>query len=258
MQKIEIDNENYLTFRPTPWDERLFGFGTNEIMEVKSKHPEIVDELLRLFDQHNRENGVKFTYTRIDAESLLLKKKLQDFGFYYAETSFCLARKKFQQAVSQVKQHNLLLLEKPCEDDFLQIKEIAKNDFSHGRFHEDPNIEFPRAQQRYVNIIDDQKMLGRNFLVYKRNGKVLAFHIYFSSGDKCELILSGTKREKSMLSYYLWASLLEELKRDGIDEVTTMVSAANIHVMNLYSFFDFSFMKTLVGFHKMYSGEVNG
>src|SRR5574340_277567 len=258
MQKLEIDSENYLTFRPTPWDERLFGFGTNEIMEVKARDPELIDSLLRLFDRHNRDNGVKFSYTRVDAESLLLKKKLQEAGFYYAETSFYLARRNFQQAVSHVKRHNLLLLETPCDADFIQIREIAKNDFFHGRFHEDPNIEFPKAQQRYVNIIDDQKNLGRHFSVYRRNGEVLAFHLYMIAGNKCELILSGTKKERSMLSYYFWASLLEELKRDGIEEVTTMVSAANIPVLNLYSFFDFSFMKTLVGFHKMHSREANG
>lgn len=256
MQKIEIDDKNFILFRPTPWDTKVFGFNTNEIKEFRCEDSALLDSLLKKFDSHNKQNNIRFTYTRIDANERFLKKQLQEAGFYYAETSFYLTKKDLQQAEFCLKMKCSLPLATPAEDDFLQIKEIAKNDFSYGRFHEDPHIDAEKAKARFVNWIDEMIKEDKEFLVHKKDHEVAGFHVQSVSDDTCDMILTGTRKERSMVSYYLWATVLENLRKRGIKEASTMISAANVQIVNLYSFFDFHFEKTLLGFHKFYKEKV--
>jgi hypothetical protein len=258
MQKIEIDNRNFILFRPTPWDTKVFGFNTNEIKEFHCEDYRLLYRLLEMFDVYNRQNNIRFTYTRIDAKERLLKKLLQESGFYYAETSFYLTKKDLQEMKLCLKAKCNLPLTIPEENDFTQIKDIAKRDFCHGRFHEDPFLDIDKAQLRFINIIDDQRNLNREFVVYKKGDEVLAFYVYSIDMDKCDLILGGTRKERSMISYYFWATVLENLRKRGVREAGTMISAANVQIVNLYSFFDFHFEKTLLGFHKFYEEKVHG
>jgi hypothetical protein len=258
MQKIEIDSRNFILFRPTPWDTKVFGFNTNELKRFQYEDSDLLVRLLELLDVYNRRNNIRFIYIRIDANDKVLKKQLQEFGFYYAETTLYLTKKDLQQSEFCLKTKCNLPLITPGEDDFIQIKEIAKNDFSYGRFHEDPYIDTVKARNRYVNWIDEMIKENKEFLVHKRNNTVAGFHVQSIFADICDMILTGTRKELSMISYYFWATVLEDLRRRGIREVGTMISASNVQIVNLYSFFDFRFEKSLVGFHKFYEEKVNG
>jgi hypothetical protein len=257
MHKIEITENNFLTVRPTPWDTRNFGFTTNEIMEFKFDNPSHLDGLLRMLNTYNKEREIKFTYTRINADDKLLKRKLQESGFYYAETTFHVVKKDFQKYIVPSSKGSGIILEHPEEQDFIRIKEIVRDDFFYGRFHEDPYIDVTKAKTRYVNWINDLILQKKEFVVFKKGGNVLAFYAYSVDCDKCDLILGGVSKEKSMISYFFWAAVLESLKKRGVSEARTVISAANIPVVNLYSYFGFKLEKTLVGFHKLYMEDVD-
>lgn len=253
MHEIVLDKDSVMHFRPTPWDTRLFGFNTSEIMEIRYRDGDALSELLQRYDEYNSRQSVKFTYMRIDANDRLLKRKLQDSGFYYAETSICVTKKDLPTYENPY--HISIPLAAPVDEDFPQMREIAKNDFFYGRFHEDPHVDIAKARERYMNIIDDQRELKRDFLVYKRDGEVVGFHIQSVSESTSAMILTGTRKERSLVSYYFWASILKNLKERGIREASTVISVANVPIVNLYSFFGFRIEKTLVGFHKLYTED---
>jgi hypothetical protein len=252
MQKIEIDKNNFILFKPTPWDARVFGFNTGEIKGISYKNPQSLKELLQKLDEYNQEEKIRLIYIRIDAEEKILRKYLQDSGFYYAETTLIVEKKDLQTSELPIQSKGDFLLGVPSGDDFDQIKEIAKNDFFYGRFHEDPHLDFTKAQLRFFNWIDDMIKQGREIMVYKKDKEIIGFHIQSVTENKSDLILTGTKREKSMISYYFWATILESLKERGVKEAKATISAANKPIVNLYSFFNFNFERTLLGFHKLY------
>lgn len=257
MNHLRLDKDNYLTWRFAPWDEKVFGFQTLEVLTINYAALEALKNLMHMLDAFNISNGITLCYTRIDAQDRLAKYVLQEDSFYYAETSLSIIKKSFPLSEPSLRGRSLPLQE-PSDADFAQMKAMAKNDFSHGRFHEDYHISDEQSRIRYYNWIDDLREQGKEFLVYKNLSEVVGFHVQSVDGDKCEMILTGTKSEKSMVSYFFWSAILENLEKRGVREVKTLISAANIPIVNLYGFFGFKIEKTLIGLHKIYGDGING
>lgn len=133
------------------------------------------------------------------------------------------------------------------------VQEIAATDFLFGRFLEDPFLEAGLGATRHANWVGD--LLDQGLLyVAVLNDRVLGFHAerLSSDGKEADLILTGTARKYSLLSLPLWVSALDSLRERGVTRASTMISAANIGVLNLYCALDFHFDQTLLGFHKRY------
>ena len=250
--KLSLDALNYLEFRPTPWDSRAFGFATNEILRVSCSAPERLDELLALFDAHSRKASIRFSYIRVDGADIPLKAAVQRNGFYYAETSLLLSwrNRNAQTALTPLKTG--FTLETPEEGDFERIREIARDSFSHSRFHEDGNIGGEKARLRYYLWIDDLRKQGKKFLVYKAGGTVQSFLAYTFEDGKLTLILAGSDRAAGFLSCYFWDAFMAHFAAAGCRKAVALVSAANINIVNLYGRLHFECEKMYAGFHKFY------
>lgn len=253
MNKIELDLYNYLIYRETPWDTKVFGFKTNEILEIKYKNVDNLVKLVKLFDEENIKNNIKFTYARVDANNKALRKIIQDFNFYYAETSLDMVIRDIQRYdfISVFGKELPLII--PDEKDFEEIKNIAKMSFDYGRFHEDYNISEEKAQNRYYFWIDDLKKRNK-FLVYKNKNIVESFLAYQPSkkNKDIRLILAGSKKDKAFLSIYFWASFMAYFQKLGYVKINAVISASNISIIRLYFKLNFFVEKTTVGFHKLY------
>lgn len=253
MEKIVIDDKNFIVYRKTPWDTNSFGFQTNEILEIVYDKKETLFTLIKEFDKKNKIENITFTYTRVDTNDKILKQAFFENKFYYAETTFALSKNDMESFNFFDGIKHRLELKTPNEDDYKEIQSIARDDFHYGRFHEDFNIEADKAKIRYNNWINDLVTQKKEFYIYKPKDNVLAFHSQEVHNDSAKLILTGTSNKGALISLSFWASFLDMLKNRGIKKATTMVSASNVKIVNLYSFFRFKFEKTLIGFHKIYN-----
>jgi hypothetical protein len=253
MIKKAINASSFLVYRMTPWDERAFGFKTCEIMEISYDSIDNLRLLFQSFEEDISPGGIKFTYTRIDAQDLVLKKYLQEAGFYYVETTFLITLDLQKNDFSAAFKNNLCL-EAPLEEDYAQLKNLARDSFKYGRFHEDANISGETAGRRYYCWIDDLRAQGKKFLIHKDGGEVKAFVVYddFSSDRVCVIVV-GSKSGKGFLTYYLIPSFCTFLKNSGHNKAYGMISAANLGMIMLYARLNIKFEKTLLGFHKFYA-----
>jgi len=252
MNKIEINKNNYISHRLTPWDARVFGFSTREVLEIKYDTADGALELIRILNEVNKNDGIAFTYTRIDASDIDLKRLLQRDGFYFAECSLKISLTRFGKIDFSSIYRNQLNLELANDHDIDQIKIIARDAFNYGRFLEDSNLPHAKSQLRNLYWIDDILSQKLSTLVHRQNEKVLGFMVFDSNNVKVNLILGGCLKETGYLSPYFWSSLLTYFQKNQVKKIETIISAANTGIGNIYFNLGFNINKTLFGFHKFY------
>lgn len=252
MNRIELDNDNYLQFQPTPWDAEVFGYQTIEIVNIQYNNVQKLDQLLPMLDEYFSGNITTLCFLRINSSDRQLKFYIQKHGFYYVETSFIVTIPQLKTHSYNVIVKKMLTLSVPDEADFHQIKMIASDSFDHSRFHEDPTIDQEKARKRFYNWIDNMRNQQKAFLVYKTGAKVISFLAYEITNNVVDLILAGSAKEDGLISYYFWPSVLAHFKSLNVRKVKAVISASNLGIVNLYVGLNFTFEKTLIGYHKFY------
>jgi len=249
--RIELDSENFLIWRDTPWDSKVFNFSTNEITSIQYTNEKYLSEMLNTFCSHNRRQKVKFSYVRIDANDLKLKKILNKLEFYYAETTQVVYNNRLQKLdIGSIFRTNLPI-ETPSINDFLQIKQIAERAFHFSRFHEDVNIEKKLAKKRYSNWIDDLIRQQKSFFIHKKADRVISFMAFEETKNDVCFILGGSDIGEGYISPFFWSALFKYFQGRGVKKVKEIkISAANIGIINLYINFHFKVKKTLLGYHR--------
>lgn len=239
-----------LEFRRTPWDERIFGFACAEITHFQAKHEAAGLDVLLQFDAWAQAQGVQFAYGRFEP-TRLVKQVVHQAGFYFAEASYSIRHHKLQ---SSEPFDRLIrpgpVLEPATEADQEALRNILATDFEHGRIHEDPWIDQAMSSQRYRNWLTDLLAQQHEIFIYRLKGEVIGLHVQRVAGEKVDLVLTGVKRSHALLGVSLWAEALRLNRLRGIREAKTLISAANIPIINLYRRFEFNFENILLGFHK--------
>jgi hypothetical protein len=70
--------------------------------------------------------------------------------------------------------------------------------------------------------------------------------------DTVKLILTGESSGFEVIAGFFWASCLNRMAAAGAQRADTVISAADLPIMNLYGFLGFSFDRLLIGRHKHY------
>ncbi|QIL21507.1 hypothetical protein [Thermomonas sp. HDW16] len=239
-----------LTARLTPWDERALGFATAEITSFNADEAAVALDLLQQAEFWAADLRVRYLFGRIDANLPLLRRALLQAGHRFVETSLSISRSGMGN-LPAVPRGMLPTLRPATAADIPQLRQIAHDDFVHGRFLEDPEIDGARARMRTANWIEDLVGTGLAYAAESR-GRVIGFHAerIRSGGHHAELLLTGTAAPYAMLAMPLWATALESLAARDIRLCTTLVSAANTGILNLYARLGFQFNSTLAGFRK--------
>ncbi|MEF8728412.1 MAG: hypothetical protein V5B34_09395 [Accumulibacter sp.] len=251
--RIELDAGTWATLRETPWDARVFGFRCVEILELAATDASSLGQLLARLDAVLQAANVHLAYTRVDGAVGLLKRGLQEAGFYFAEASYRLSHRRlalttrFDQLIRPGPE---LVAAGPQE--LAVIRDILQEDFDHGRLHEDPYVPRERAGLRYRNWVDDLVAQHHEIYAYVLKGKVVGLHVQRCHGSIADLVLTGVARSHALLGLPLWAQAIRLIREQGMTEMHTVISAANLPIMNLYRHFDFSFDALLCGYHKRY------
>lgn len=244
--------QSTLECRRTPWDERVFDFPCAEITALEASDASDIAALLHEFDGWASSEGVRFAYGRF-APTASIKQAFHDNGFYFAEASYKIRHAKVQssEAFDRLIRPGPVLAP-ALEADFPAIQKILADDFEHGRIHEDPWVSRAASAQRYRNWLHDLAAQRHDIFTYRLKDEVIGLHIQRGEAPMADLVLTGVKRSHALLGVSLWAEAMKLNRLRGVREAHTLISAANVPILNLYRRFEFQFESFLLGFHKRY------
>ena len=250
MQTIKINDSNYISFDNTEWNSRVLGYNTNEIYDIQFESIELANELFTKFQTNCLDNNITYTSLRMKPDSKPKKELLERFGFVNVETIIFV-----NSTLKNIKENKVLskfkFVLRECEDDDVNsVKEIASTGFNHGRFFEDPMIDTDVAKLRNSNWIDDLRKKSKVF-VGEIDGVVFGFMALKNNNQIVNLELGGVDSKYSHLAYSFWYRIFEHLTNENNLSVNALISAHNISVINLYSFFDFKFKESYIGYRKL-------
>lgn len=242
--------EARLEARLTPWDERALGFATAEITALEADSAGSASHLLAQAEAWAGDLSVRYLFGRVDGNAHLLRCALLAGGFQFVETSLTVSRSGMGN-LPPVPRGMLPTLRPAVANDIPLLRGIAHDDFGHGRFLEDPAIDPARARRRSSNWIEDLVNGGLAYTAESR-GRVIGFHAerVHAGEHRAELLLTGAASPYAMLAVPLWVTALESLAARDIQRCTTLVSAANTGILNLYARLGFQFNTSLTGFRK--------
>lgn len=241
---------NVIEARLTPWDERALGYVTAEITRLDAATAIDATALLNQAEAWARQLDVHYLFGRIDANAHVLRAALLGGDFQFVETSLTVSRSGMGQ-LPTVPRGMLPTLRPAVTSDITLLRSIAADDFVHGRFLEDPAIDPAHARLRTANWVED--LVNANLVqTAESRGRIIGFHAerVFPDEHRAELLLTGAAAPYAMLAMPLWVTALESLASRDIQRCTTLVSAANTGIINLYARLGFQFNSSLNGFRK--------
>lgn len=243
---------HFIEVRPTPWNDVVLEKKTCEILDCCPDSSDF-NSLLQPAIDFIKKSGFKYVQARV--EHIREKRRLLELaGFYYAELSYELSFRNPKHYVFERDLSRLLLLfPVKSQQDIAFIKTIALDNFKHGRMLEDVYVDYTAAQQRTANWIDALARSPHEIFLAKHGDKAVGFHAQRPSmnGRDLDWILTGTCSEYSMLSVPLWHAAFKLAQHRDIQKITTVISAANVGVLNLYNSFPFHIDRALCGYHLM-------
>jgi hypothetical protein len=254
MEKIWFDNNNYIEFRLTKWDTNSLGMNTSEIVGFNCDSIINGEKLVSLFEKFNVANKIVFTYGRINANDRMYRQILLKNKFYQAEVSYEIMKNNIQKYSNKLPIVSLIPFDGDL-DKLNEIKLISKDSFDFSRFHDDVTVEMDLARNRYWNWIDDLVIQKKEIYYIESKNKVVGLHVQEIKENHANLILTGSAKGKSEISIPIWHSAILNLKERGVEKCSTLISASNIGVLNLYIYFQFKITSCLIGYHKKYKNE---
>src|SRR5690606_16760294 len=125
-----------------------------EITALHADEAGIAGRLLTQVQAWAVEQGVQYLFGRIDANGHLLRGALLEADFQFVHTSLTVSRSGMAN-LPAVPRGMLPTLRPATAADIPLLRQIAHDDFGHGRFLEDPAIDVARARLRTANWIED-------------------------------------------------------------------------------------------------------
>jgi hypothetical protein len=250
MQNIKINDTNYIEFNDTEWNSKVLGYKTNEIYSIQFETIDAANELLIKFEEYCSSNDILYTSLRINPDSKNVKNLLENFGFANVETSIFVNTNLKNIKQSKILDSFKFNIRECNTNDIDIIKSIASTEFKYGRFFEDPKINISVAKVRNSNWINDLFNKSK-ILVGEKDGVVFGFMAFRNKDGVVNLELGGVDSNYSHLAYSFWYRVFEYLKMQNMISVNAMISSHNIGIINLYSFFDFKFTHSYIGYRKL-------
>ena len=256
LKKLSDSVGNQITLKKTIWDQKVLEKKTCELSLIcKSDDVKAICDLLDEAEKYLKSECFEYVQIRCDSNSRLIKSVLHSRNYYVGEMSLSMSFSNPQRFCLDSINRMKVDLEKIDVSDFDSIsfiKSVAYSDFHHGRLLEDVFIKESQGRARTANWIDD--LLKSPFDLYKATfrGKIIGFHAEkVNHSDKSVgWILTGVASQYSVYAMPLWCAAFELAKKHEVEKITTMISASNTKVLNLYNRFPFRIDGSWFGFHK--------
>ncbi|MGU9981119.1 GNAT family N-acetyltransferase [Phreatobacter sp. HK31-P] len=240
-----------MVLRDTPWDARALGRPTLDIVSLALATEQGIgtdDDLFQAFDDICREHRAGLITVRLSAERRVAVSRLQTAGFRYVETVLRLRYANLARFALPATGRAMALREARPEDAPALIEQAAGT-FRYGRFAEDPAIDPEVNRRRQIDWMEGLLAGKARVLVSDVGEKPGAFLAFRVEDGTAEFVLGGTRPEQAVLAHPFWSAVLGRLRQDGVRRVETVISAANLGVLNLYARLGFQAHETLIGLH---------
>lgn len=248
-QVFTFDGKNSLTWRDTPWDQKVFQKKTVELLSVECNCSQICTEMLKAFEADIESELI---YGRFNASDQIKKKALLDASYFPCETALDIVLPKLESyQLPGIFRKRKLSIESPDSNVQTQIAEAASRMFNYSRFHEDPYIPVELANQRMSSWTVDLFQKNVPALVHTNpKGKLIAFLFYQTEEKTVDLILGGSVMGQGMYAPFFFGSIIQHFMDQGKKKIRTTVSAANKGILNLYIALGFNVSETKMDYHK--------
>lgn len=239
-----------------PWDMEVFGFPVAQIYAVK------VNDRLRAtndyvgFQEWLDEQEVRVTGCRLPHGLLQESMFLEAQGFRFIE--MVLHPHLQGLAGLQIGEDSLVIL--PAREDDLTVLEVmAGRVFRHERYHVDPRLDPRLGDQRYSRWVKSSLHHPHQRLLKIQDcERLVAFFIVENREDNgvyWHLTAIATEWQGQGYGRRVWRAMLRYHQHQGLDSVTTTISARNIAVLNLYARLGFHFLPPEMTFHWVREGQ---
>lgn len=212
-----------------PWDTEVFSI---PCFELNNPDPALLEWASRHYGHYT-----------VRVHPLSDRKTLSDYGFYYVDTLIeprCNPERLRGELDPRARIRN--------DIDPEDVAFMCLDSFVYGRFHRDPYLPSEQADRRYVRwlnqLADEGELLG---LFYSerlagfiaRKGSFFALHA-----------MAPQFRGKG-LARPLWLAACHYCFSQGVQEVKSSISAANLPALNLYASLGFHFSSAVDVYHRM-------
>jgi hypothetical protein len=244
----------FARLRETPWDAKALGRPTLDITDIALATETggdvgLDEQLLARLGQLCAEKTVGLVTIRLDADRRAAIGHLQRAGFGYVETAYRLSCRNVARFAPPARVSHTIDLRDAAPADHGALIEQAAESFRYGRFAEDPAIPEEVNRRRQIDWMEGLLGGRARVLVADMEGAAGAFMAFRVHEGVADLILAGTRPTLGVLAYPLWIAVMKRLKEEGVRRAETMISAANMGVVNLYATLGFRFEQALVGLH---------
>jgi hypothetical protein len=252
--EIAVAPDVFARLRETPWDAKALGRPTLDITEIalaaESGGRDADDaDLFQRLDALCAEKAAGLVTVRLDADRRAAIGRLQANGFRYVETAYRLSCRNVARFEPPARVTRTVELRDAVPADHDALIDQAAESFRYGRFAEDPAIPEEVNRRRQIDWMEGLLGGRARVLVVDVEGAAGAFMAFRVHDGTADLILAGTRPKLGILAYPLWIAVMKRLKEEGVGRAETMISAANMGVVNLYATLGFRFEQALVGLH---------
>jgi RimJ/RimL family protein N-acetyltransferase len=215
--------------RPTPWDKVAFGV---DCFELADASPELLELALKTPGHYT-----------VKADPLASKQALHRHGFYYCDTliePWCTPQHLAHFAHDDVAIDNAPAL--------AALLDICHGAFRHARFHRDFNLDPRRADARYDTWLRELHRDGKVYgLLYRDDPAGFVAR----AGDSLVLHAMSERYRGRGLAKYFWSMVCARMFADGLPEIRSSISVANLAALNLYAELGFRFRKPSDVYHRV-------
>ncbi len=244
----------FMRLRETPWDAKALGRPTLDITELSLAAETGGDaaldaDLFGRLEQLCTGKAAGLVTARLDADRRSAIGRMQAAGFRYVETAYRLSCRNVARYEPPPRVTRTVQLREALPADHDALIEQTADSFRYGRFAEDAAIPDEVNRRRQIDWMDGLLNGRARVLVADADGAPGAFMAFRVNEGVADLILAGTRPKLGILAYPLWIAVMKVLKEEGVARAETMISAANLGVVNLYGTLGFRFEQALVGLH---------
>ncbi len=238
------NNYGSISFEENKWDSRVLQSPAISINDIE--YTSNCNLLIAQFIKDIMGDYSFATYRAISNDLTLFKALFQN-QFIQVEKSFGISGSNFDTTKLSSLKKMSNIEEMSGENQETEVIQLAREEFAHGRFFEDPFIDNKTAIKRNENWIRDMINNDTRIVVLKKKDRIYGFMAYEEYESHLQLLLGGVRSTHRHLSYSFWANFISEYGNKK--PIKTVISSSNLPIINLYAYFGFHFIESFTGFH---------
>lgn len=235
-----------------PWDTEVFNFPIAHITALIVEDITQANLVFDMLHQWVRALDVRMISCRLPHEQLRETFLLEQQGFRFIE----MVLHPVMENLQKIKlPDSVFHVSKVPDYEVGVIQNMAETCFSHERFHMDPRLSTELANVRYGRWVKNTIKSNRQLLLKIENGnEILAFFVIEENQDRgvyWHLTAVAPEFQGKGHGRNVWLAMLAYHQANGIEQVSTTISARNTPVLSLYSQLQFRFTPPEMTFHWM-------